>query len=855
MATHQQEVVTPVAAHDKLQSPTTANVDYDHYQYQNPADSTFRVDVAPNDNKEALEKGGKPLKKFLWWRITKKQRIFAILGIVVVILVVLILIAWFVIVKAVFQHNVNKIKMTVNYLDINNISDQTTLSSNFSLHMKHDLSMNAKSDATTASLIYDGTTFAEFEFPALTIDKGGQEYDLDFTADLIVTDPDVFKSMSSEVMDMTSVVLDTSAEVKAHALGFSYGGLDFKRELTFEGFNNFRDPLTVIQHIDFWGCTDEGWIMDIDVNVTNISQMGLDGIGYLNLTLYVDDLYLGYLSGLTPEGGVPRGVSTQSFRLFVDIDNRSSMVNMVRKLIDGYVNWFITGESDYATDYTLFKDALSVMNMSIIYTEVMERIDMNASHGANRTLSSISPFPLDVTTPKPFSVAPRFASTNVVGETEVDVDPDVGLDVTEIVEARGYTVETHKVTTADRYVLTMHRLPETYDESQSNSDPAANKPVVLLQHGLVDSSFTFVCNFRNQSLAFMLADAGYDVWLANNRGNTWSREHLDYTDDDDEFWDFSWEDMGKYDLPAEIEYVLNTTEQLTLSFVGHSEGNMQAFARFSTDQKLAQKVSYFAALAPVAWTGHLATKVFNGMAKLHLEKLFQAFGIVEFSAKNKFIQETVGGFTCTLTPELCDSTLSLIMSAPSASINTTRFSVYLSQMPAGTSVKNMAHFAQGIRHNTFASYDYGCKCDRDSDIDKCPESKCKNKKMYSSFDPPAFPIGDMVYPRTGLYIGAADSISTETDIEQLRSALPSGTVVHELTVDAYTHLDITWAYDANEKMYQDLLVQLKTYRGVGYTVVGSSSRSSAESAISTEEAGEEADIVPKSKSSFQTQLN
>ncbi|POM65416.1 Lysosomal acid Lipase/cholesteryl ester hydrolase, partial [Phytophthora palmivora] len=280
----------------------------------------------------------------------------------------------------------------------------------------------------------------------------------------------------------------------------------------------------------------------------------------------------------------------------------------------------------------------------------------------------------------------------VIGEAEVaevDMDDDVGKNVMEIIQARGFFVEKYKVITADDYILTMYRIPKTYDESQSNEKPATDKPVVLLQHGLMDSSFTFVCNFRNQSLAFVLADAG---------------EHLTYTDDDDEFWEFTWEDMGKYDLPAEINYILNKTGSSTLSYT-----------------------------------------------------------------------------------------------------------------PAGTSVKNMAHYAQNIRDNTFASYDYGCKCKRDLGIDDCSEKKCKNKKVYGSFDPPAFPIEKMVYPRTGFFIGSADTIATAADIERLRNALPSGTIVHELAVKEYSHLDLTWAYNANEKVYQDLLEQLDKYQGVGYT--------------------------------------
>ena len=38
--------------------------------------------------------------------------------------------------------------------------------------------------------------------------------------------------------------------------------------------------------------------------------------------------------------------------------------------------------------------------------------------------------------------------------------------------------------------------------------------------------------------AYRLADAGYDVWLANARGTKYSQDNINYSVDDNEYWDF-----------------------------------------------------------------------------------------------------------------------------------------------------------------------------------------------------------------------------------------------------------------------------------------------------------------------------
>lgn len=66
--------------------------------------------------------------------------------------------------------------------------------------------------------------------------------------------------------------------------------------------------------------------------------------------------------------------------------------------------------------------------------------------------------------------------------------------------------------------------------------------------------------------------------MGNNRGNTWSRNHSTLSVNSSEFWDFTFDDMARYDLPDTLRYVLDATRQEHIVYIGHSQGTTQAFA-------------------------------------------------------------------------------------------------------------------------------------------------------------------------------------------------------------------------------------------------------------------------------------
>ncbi|KAG6035718.1 hypothetical protein E4U41_005946 [Claviceps citrina] len=142
--------------------------------------------------------------------------------------------------------------------------------------------------------------------------------------------------------------------------------------------------------------------------------------------------------------------------------------------------------------------------------------------------------------------------------------------------------------------------------------PGIQKPKfpVLLIHGLLQSSGAYCCN-DDESLAFWLCKSGFDVWLGNNRCG-FKPKHERFTYSDPRMWSWTIQHMGIHDLPALTDQVLAETGFPKLGLVCHSQGAAQALVALSNNQRpqLGQKLTVFCALAPAAYAGPLVNKYY-----------------------------------------------------------------------------------------------------------------------------------------------------------------------------------------------------------------------------------------------------
>ena len=355
--------------------------------------------------------------------------------------------------------------------------------------------------------------------------------------------------------------------------------------------------------------------------------------------------------------------------------------------------------------------------------------------------------------------------------------PELYLDTPQLIRYWGYSAETHQVITNDGYILTLHRLFSNKAQ-EKNHGP---KPTFLCVHGVLGSSSDWVINVPNQSLGFLLADQGYDIWLGNVRGNSYSRHHTEMDPKDKAFWEFSVDDHANIDLPTMVDYILETSKQKQIYYIGASQGTIMGFAGFSESSALQSKIKMYFAVTPITRIVHV-DESFKNLAwwGTSIERVCSLFGKYELMAGSSS-QKKFMAFMCKWLPFACKY-FGKILNGPDAKpskfFNATRAPVYFTHMPSGTSLKNFMQYSQQIGSGRFQKYDYG---------------KRENILRYNTPIPPEYNVTKINIPIV-LVSGTVDGVATPKDVQWTKQQLPH--VVDHIIVEGYGHTDFMWATNA-----------------------------------------------------------
>lgn len=190
--------------------------------------------------------------------------------------------------------------------------------------------------------------------------------------------------------------------------------------------------------------------------------------------------------------------------------------------------------------------------------------------------------------------------------------------------------------------------------------------------------------------------------LGNNRGNKYSRKNLVHNPGDTAFWRFSMDEFAMHDIPDTIQYILNTTQQPTLGYVGFSQGSAQAFAALSVLPQLNQKVNIFVAIAPAMSPPGLQNRIVDALMKASPTLMFLVFGRRAILSSTTFWQSML------YPPLFCaviDSGLKFLFDWRCLNIAPSQKMAAYAHLYSFTSTKSVVHWFQIMRRAVFQLYD------------------------------------------------------------------------------------------------------------------------------------------------------
>ncbi|XP_065085053.1 lipase 3-like [Ochlerotatus camptorhynchus] len=354
------------------------------------------------------------------------------------------------------------------------------------------------------------------------------------------------------------------------------------------------------------------------------------------------------------------------------------------------------------------------------------------------------------------------------------------------IEKHGYPAELHSVITEDGYTLTLSRIP------------SPRKTPILLLHQVYGCSIEFTMLGPGKALALLAHDDGYDVWMGNVRGNMFSRGHLSLDPNRNAYWDYSYHEIGAYDLPAMVDYILFLTGKQKLHYVGHSQGAAVFLVMASMQPKYNAKVISAHLSAPPAFLSKATSPAGRVSGELLSSlQLMESLGIRSVgdrfnSEPMMYLKQAID--VNVVSEEWIMETVYFLTGEDRDGFNMSIMSDLTAAFPAGGSIRQFMHFMQCYRSGRFAQFDHG---------------KAGNTKRYGHSTPPAYAL-DLVTAPVAIYYGSNDRFVSAEDVKLLAKKLPNVVLRYLHPNPKWNHIDFLYSVEAPQ-VYRHILNLIRSF--------------------------------------------
>ncbi|KAL3277326.1 hypothetical protein HHI36_012677 [Cryptolaemus montrouzieri] len=375
---------------------------------------------------------------------------------------------------------------------------------------------------------------------------------------------------------------------------------------------------------------------------------------------------------------------------------------------------------------------------------------------------------------------------------KIDYNKDADANLDELIQKWGYDgIESHFVTTTDGYILNVLRIKRK---------GAGKLMPIIFVHGLTGCSESYFIG-KNESAPIVFANNGYDIWLLNSRGTDRSLGHEKWNaTTDKEYWLFSWQEIGLFDLPSTIDLVLQKNEHKKVILLGHSEGSTVIFVMLSEVPEYNEKVSLAVHWGSAVYHNDQCRsiplfKIFCSIVHI-LPDLLDSLGWYTIYPNRKIAQFLSDLCKFEEFRNVCNQIGQFVVfQKESPFLETVDWSYVFTKAFCGGSTREFIHYLQNAKSGQFAKYDFGAS---------------KNLQIYNSTESPVFRLRNIKSAQV-IWCGSEDIHCKPSDIKRLTDQLTTVEWINIKVKSSLSHVDFLLVDDIQGRIYDDLLDILKKF--------------------------------------------